>query len=552
VLREIHITGLGVIDDLDLELHPGLNVLTGETGAGKTLVTVGLSLALGARASSTLVREGSKAAKIQARFEIDPARMPELSDRVDEGELILARVVGADAKGSSKISGELVTTSVLAQVGATLVEVHGQNQAQRLISAATQTAFLDRFAGDEQGVAVLACAESYAALRQATAALDRLKEAARDRERELDLLAYQVREIESVDPRVGESDDLKTEEVRLSHVEKLQELTARAEDLLEGEDGALEALGATVQALDDAASVDDTASELASRSRAIAAEATELVRDVRHHRDGLQPDPERLQEVRERLGALGQLRRKYGEDEGQVLEFLNEANSRVQDLSRADERTAELEEEVAGLEERLGATAARVSNARAGAAPSLAAAIAAELRELGMPDATIEIRLRALPEIGAAGAERAEMLLSPGTGQASAPLAKIASGGELSRTMLACRSVMSELDEVPTIVFDEVDAGIGGQAGLAVGRRLAKLAATRQVLVVTHLPQIACFADRHVRVRKDSGTATIEVLDEAERPKELSRMLAGLDDSATAASHAEELLAAAAKDRATL
>jgi DNA repair protein RecN (Recombination protein N) len=554
VLRELHISGLGVIDDLDLPLHPGLNVLTGETGAGKTMITVGLALALGARANASLVRDGADAARVQALFEVD--RVSEaravLDGWVDDGEVLLARTIPAEGKGTARIGGQLATASALATLGPVLVEVHGQGQTQRLLEPAIQTAFLDRYAGDRHLVALAAFRETHDALQTATAAVERLRDAARDRERELDLLAYQVREIEAVSPEPGESERLAGEEARLGHVERLMESGGAAEAALAGDDGgAADALGLAARALEEAGALDPEAGELAARGAALSVEVAELARDVRRYRESLAVDPERLQLLRERIGALKSLQRRYGETDADVLSFMAEASRRLAELAGADERLAELDETVEALTAQRVARAALVTAGRDGAAGRLATALGAELEELGMPGALVEVGLDPLTVPGPAGAERVELRFAGGPDLALHPLAKSASGGELSRTMLACRSVMADLDLVPTLVFDEVDAGIGGRAGLAVGRRLARLALDRQVLVVTHLPQIACFADRHVQVTKRGGTASAQVLDDEARVRELSRMLAGLDRSESAISHAEELLVEARRVKAT-
>ena len=546
MLRELHISGLGVIDDLDLPLHPGLNVLTGETGAGKTMITVGLALALGARASVSAVREGARAARVQALFDVaepPPGAREALEAWTDDDEVLLARSVPAEGKGSARIGGQLATASALASIGGALVEVHGQFQAQRLLLPAVQTGFLDRFAGDEHLVAVAAYREAFEAFRVAEAELDRLREAGRDRERELDLLAYQVREIGDVGPEPGESERLIAEAGRLGHVERLQEAaTAAGSALDDDERGASLGLGAAANALDEAAGLDPGAGELAARASAVALEASELARDVRAYRELLAADPSRLQLARERLAALKALQRKYGERDVDVIEFMRTAARRLAELEGADDRIAELEADVGTLAERLATRGALVSGGRTEAAGRLAAAIGGELEQLGMPGAVVEVALEPLEAPAVNGLERVELRFAGGPETTPMPLAKTASGGELSRTMLACRSVLADLDDVPTLVFDEVDAGIGGRAGLAVGRRLAALATGRQVLVVTHLPQIACFADRHVRVTKHGSTAAVEVLDDAERVGELSRMLAGLGESEAAVSHARELL----------
>ena len=545
MLRELHITDVGVIDDLDLELHPGLNVLTGETGAGKTMITVGLSLALGARASASLIREGAASAKVQARFDAPP----EASEWAEDGEVILARTVGADGRSGSRIGGQIATATALSQLGSTLVEIHGQHQAQRLLSAAMQTAFLDRSAGQGHAAAVAAFRESFEELRHARAELDALSADARERERGSDLLAYQVREIEDVSPVAGETVALGAEEARLGHVERLLDLAAAAAGVLGDEGGAQDGVAAAVAAVREAAGLDPGAEDLAARAEGALAELTELGRDLRSYREGLQADPGRLAEVRERLAALKGLQRKYGETDVDVLAFLSSAGSRLAALAGADDRRLELQVAVTALTASADSLAAIVTDGRMAAAGPLAEALQSELHDLGMPGAEVQVSLTPLEMLAASGAERVELRFSASAGQPALPLAKTASGGELSRTMLACRSVLADIDAVPTLVFDEVDEGIGGEAGLAVGRRLARLAAGRQVLVVTHLPQIACFADRHLRVRKQNGIATVECLDDDQRVQELSRMLAGLSDSDSARSHAQELLARAAAER---
>ena len=555
MLRELHISGLGVIDDLDLEFDPGLNVLTGETGTGKTMVTVGLSLALGARASASMVRPGANAARVQARFDVGDAT-DGLDEWADDGEVLLARTVGADGKGSARLGRQLATAGALAEVGSALVEVHGQHQGQRLLSVVTQAAFLDRFAGERHLVTLGDYQEVFERLRVAIATLDELRAVSRDREREVDLLGYQVREIEAVAPRNDETIELTSEEARLAHVERLLDVSGAAEQALGGSDvaagtlGAAETLGAATASLEDASTLDPEAGELSSRARSLVAELQELARDVRRYRESLNADPGRLQEVRERLVALRSLHRKYGETDAQVLTFLTAAAERLASLAGVDERLGSLESEMGTLRARAAEHGGRVSAGRGAAAPRLAAALREELHELGMPGAAVEVALESFPELAAAGAERVDIRLAAGPGQPALPLTRTASGGELSRTMLACRSVLADLDDVPTLVFDEVDAGIGGQAGLAVGRRLARLARGRQVVVVTHLPQIACFADRHVRVRKREGTASVEALDETARVRELSRMLAGLEESRSGVSHAQELLIEAGRIRA--
>ena len=545
MLRELHISDLGVIEDPDLELHPGLNVLTGETGTGKTMVTVGLQLALGRRGGTSLVRAGAPAAKVQARFDAPPAATS--AGWAEDGEVLLARTVTAEGRSTARVSGQLAPVSALTELAGELVEVHGQHEGQKLLSTVAQTRFLDRFAGGEHLDAVEDLRVEHGRLREATAALAELDERERDRERQMDLLAYQVREIETAAPRAGETDQLKLEAARLDHAGRLLERASSAERSLAAEDGAADALGAASAELRAAGEVDPGAEELAARAFELSAAATELAVEVRGYRERLELDPARLQEVRERIDALDALRRKYGNGEEEVLAFGDRARKSLDALAGVEQERERAAAEVAERTERVGALAIVISDGRARAVPELSQALQRELGELGMEGASIEVTLVPNPELTSGGAEHAAFVFSGGPGQPAQPLAKVASGGELSRTMLACRSVLVDLDDVPTLIFDEVDAGIGGQAGVAVGRRLANLALGRQVVVVTHLPQIASFADRHIRVRKDDGTASIEVLDDAQRVEELSRMLAGLPGSEAAAAHAEELLSEAGR-----
>jgi DNA repair protein RecN (Recombination protein N) len=544
MLHELHVTDLGVIEDVDLAFHRGLNVLTGETGAGKTMVTVALALALGRRASSALVRDGARTARVQARFDAPAVAAEE--GWAEDGSVVLARAIDADGRSTARVGGQLAPVSVLERLAAVLVEVHGQHESTALRSASAQTAFLDRFAGREHLERLAAYADAHGRLISARAQLEELLRSDRDREREADVLAFQIAEIEEVAPRPGELAELETEVLRLANVERLLERTTAAERALSPDGGAAEAAAVAAAALEDVAALDPTAASLAERSTVLREDATELARDVRGHLDALDADPARLDEASARIAAVRALLRKYGETEEAVLAFLTEARRRAATIATAGERRDDLERAVASVEAEADAGAAAVAAGRIEAAPRLAAALEAELQDLGMGGATISIELVAT-EPTVSGTERAEFVFSGGPRQRPLPLAKVASGGELSRAMLACRTVLVDADEVPTLVFDEVDAGIGGAAAAAVGRRLAALARDRQVLVVTHLPQIAAFADRHVVVEKHAGTATAREVDGPERVTELSRMLAGLAGSGAAEAHAQELLAEAGR-----
>ncbi|HYG71437.1 MAG TPA: AAA family ATPase, partial [Actinomycetota bacterium] len=392
MLRELHLSGLGVIEDVELELDPGLNVLTGETGAGKTMVTVGLALALGRRASATLVRAGADAARVQARFDAVPADVA-LPWGGADGELVLARTVASDGRSTARIGAELAPVSALAALAGVLVEVHGQHEGIGLLSPAAQLAFVDRWSGREHLARVDALHEAHARLRAARERLDALRASERDRERELDLLAYQVGEIERVAPRPGELAELETEHARLAHAERLLERSSAAERSLDVDEGAGADLTAAAAELAAVADLDRGAAVLAETARSIAASVIELTRDVRAYRESLDLDPGRLAEVDERLAAVRGLLRRYGDDENEVLGFLDEARARIELLTRSEESRVAAEADVAAAQTLAAELTAEVGAGRAAAAPHLAAAVQAELRDLGMPDAAVEVEL---------------------------------------------------------------------------------------------------------------------------------------------------------------
>jgi DNA repair protein RecN (Recombination protein N) len=548
MLLELHIAGLGVIDDVTLELAPGLNVLTGETGAGKTVVTVGLALVLGRRARSGLVRRDVDKARVEARFGVDGGETGSVGEWAEDGELVLARTVSEDGRSTARAGGQLSPLSTLAELGAGLVEVHGQHQTQRLLSPSAHLGFLDRFCGVEHITRLARYREVHAALREARSRLAGLDEETREREREKDLLAYQVREIEAAGVRPGEVADLEAEESRLAHGEGIRDLLATARGALSEEGGGADALQEARTAVSEAAAVDPGLEELAGRLGSLAEEVADAAVAVRDRAESVELDPGRLEEVRARIAAIRGLERKYGDGEEEVLAFLDRARRRLDEVDRFDEERRELTVRSERLEAEARSLAGAMREARQSSAPRLSEALQAELVELGMEGARVAAELEEEPGLGPAGTESAELRFAGGIGQDPMPLHRVASGGELSRMMLACRTILADLDDVSTLVFDEVDAGIGGRAGVAVGRRLARLGRSRQVLVVTHLPQIACFADRHFRVTKEAGTARVSALQGSARVQELSRMLSGMPTE-EAASHAEQLLAEAAREK---
>ena len=527
MLTELHVTDLGIVADLTLVLDRGLTAITGETGAGKTLLVEAVELLVGGRADATLVRDGTAEARVEGRF-------------VDEAgaEVVLSRVVPVDGRSRTYIDGRLATVGELAEVGARLVDLHGQHAHQSLLAPGIQRGALDRFVGSPATDPLAEYRAAREELRRIASELDGLGGDERARARELDLLRFQIGEIEAASlDDAGEDVALEAEEALLADAIAHREALAAAYGTVEGP--ALDTVGAAAAALAGRAPFAD----LAERLRAMQAELAELGRDLRVALDSVEDDPGRLEEIRARRALLRELTRKYGETLSDVRAYADEARLRLTELEGYEARAAELERAREVIRQQAADAAASLSRARLGGAGSLAEAVTPHLRELAMPAAAFEVVVEPADPTDD-GADRVTFLISANPGEPPRPLGRVASGGELSRAMLAARVVLSEAP--PTLVFDEVDAGIGGEAGAAVGRLLADLAGTHQVLVVTHLAQVAAYADAQVVVEKrEQGkrtVATAETVTGEERVGELSRMLAGVGESAHARSHAAELL----------
>ncbi|RSS46351.1 DNA repair protein RecN [Streptomyces sp. WAC08241] len=573
----MRIRSLGVIDDAVVELSPGFTAVTGETGAGKTMVVTSLGLLLGGRADPALVRIGAASAVVEGRISVPPGapaavRAEEAGAELDEGVLLVSRTVSAEGRSRAHLGGRSVPVGLLAELADELVAVHGQTDQQGLLKPARQRGALDRYAGGAVSAPLASYGEAYRRLRAVTAELDEITTRARERAQEADLLRFGLDEVEAVAPLPGEDAELAAEAERLGHAEALASAAALAHAALAGSPEDPESVDATTlvagagRALEAVRSHDPALAALADRMGEISILLADVATELAGYADDLDADPLRLAAVEERRAALTQLVRKYGDGEGTgaVLAWAEESAARLGELDNDDDRIEELTAERDRLRDELSALAQRLTDARTEAADRFAAAVTAELASLAMPHARVSFDIRQTedPEgvevggrrvaYGPSGADEVELLLAPHPGAPPRPIAKGASGGELSRVMLAVEVVFAGVDPVPTYLFDEVDAGVGGKAAVEIGRRLAKLARTAQVVVVTHLPQVAAFADRQLLVEKtNDGSVTrsgVTVLEGEERVRELSRMLAGQEDSETARAHAEELLAAARAD----
>ncbi len=574
----MRIRGLGVITDAVLDLHPGFTVVTGETGAGKTMVVTGLGLLLGARADAGSVRSGAASALVEGRVVLAAdspvtAMAQDAGAELDEDVLLLARTVTAAGRSRAHAGGRAVPVAVLAELAAELVTVHGQSDQLRLLQPARQRAALDRFADHDH--LLVAVAAAHAALTGVESELHEVVTRGRERAQEADLLRHGLEEIEAVDPQPGEDHVLRDEDTRLGHADALRAAAEVAHAAVQGggpdEDAdAITLVAAARHALDPVRGHDSGLAGLDDRLAEVGYLLADVAADLASYAAGIEGDPARLAVVQERRAVLTALARKYGEDADAVLDWGRRASLRLLELDDDQGRIEQLSRAREHGRAALARAAAELGDSRSAAAGRLGDLVGAELAQLAMPHARLVVQVTRRDDpaglsvpfadgertvaVGVDGADDVELLLAPHAGAPLRPVSRGASGGELSRVMLGLEVVLAGADPVPTFVFDEVDAGVGGRAAVEIGRRLARLARGSQVVVVTHLPQVAAYADQHLLVEKtDDGAVTesgVSVLDEEQRVRELARMLAGQEDSASAQAHAVELLETARADLA--
>jgi DNA repair protein RecN (Recombination protein N) len=558
VLHELRVENLLLIEKAELRLAPGLNVLTGETGAGKTVLAHALDLLLGGRARPGIVRPGAREAYVEGVFELPDVLRAELGERLPEDaeEVVLARRVSAEGRTRALVNGRSASVTDLRELAEPLIAFYGQHEHRRLTLASAQLEVLDAACGPAQARRREATAAAHAEVRRLESALEELRDRAAGRERELDLLEFELREIEEAAPDEAEEAALRVERDRLRHVEGLRAAAHGAVDAVAGDadggaDGAGAALGAAARGLDALEGVDGELDALAVRWRSLVVEAEDLAAELRGYAEGLDAEPGRLDVIEERLAVLDRLARKHGGTVAAVLAHAAACRARRDELLGAEEA---LEEATSGIERaraELDRLAAELRKARLKAAPRLAAEVRRRLEALAMEGAAFEIELTER-DAGSSGADAVEFLIAPNSGVPAAPLRETASGGELSRVMLAIMAARAEgggADAGATLVFDEVDAGIGGQTARAVGEQLRALAERGQVVCITHLPQVASLADRHFSIAKDPSAdparTTVAELSDPEVVAELVRMLGADERDDGARRHAEELLRAA-------
>lgn len=556
MLTELHVENFALIDRLDVRFGEGLTVLTGETGAGKSIIVDALNAVLGERTDPDCVRSGCDRALVQAAFDLSGS--PEVQAQLEEAGLgrdemlIVSREVTAQGRSQCRVNGRLTTLGLLRELTALLADVHGQHEHQLLLSPAWQLELLDAFAGETALELRSRYSSEWGAFQKAASELQSLVSDERERSRLADLYRFQVGEIEAAGLRPGEEEELRQEAVRLANLEKLFVAAAQCAELLSGDEsdypGAVAAAGQAMKALESVASYDPGIAELHSLLESAVVSLEEALSGVRRWRDGLDVSPERIDQVQSRLDLISSLKRKYGDTVEDVLAYRDRVAAELDGLERSDERRRDLEAERDRARRQVEDLGQQLSTVRRAAAETLGRRVQDELQELGMQGSRFHVAVEQVPR-GPRGQDRVEFLISANPGEPLKPLARVASGGEASRTMLALKVAATECDPVKTLVFDEIDTGIGGRTANTVGEKLRAISRGRQVLCVTHLPQIARFADHHLKVEKGEEASgaertviSVRALEGEERVGELARMLGGSEESEAAVRHARELL----------
>ena len=555
MIEQIHIRDLGVIREAQLDLGPGLTVLTGETGAGKTMVLNALGLLLGSRSDASAVRKGQEQAFVEGRWLLPKEALDRITAtgiEIEDGELLVSRSISSEGRSKATVSGRSVPVGVLTEIGEHLVVVHGQSDQIRLKSAAAQREALDQFAGASLAALTDKYSETYTAWKMAANRLQVLTTESSSRAREADEIRAAVEELTKLDPKSGEDVELSELAEKLTHLEELRIAAAAAHEELSSDSfddssDALTSIGKARRALEQVSNHDPELEKLAEQLKEIGFSLNETAASISSYIAGLDNDgASELEKIQSRRAELSSAMRKYGPTLDEVIAYLETAGSRLLDLDSSDEAIASLTIEEQQLSKQAHDLAEQISSIRTKAAAELSAAVTSELSALAMTGASLDASVTRLGELTAHGYDQVALLLSAYPGAEPRPIGKGASGGELSRIMLAIEVVLAKSELAPTFIFDEVDAGVGGAAASEVGKRLAMLARNAQVIVVTHLPQVAAFASRHLRVLKSSTadfTATDVVRLEGEQVvEELARMLSGLSESESGRSHAKELL----------
>jgi len=545
MLLELRIRNFAIIEEAHLEFGAGLNVLSGETGAGKTIILSALGLLLGSRASPDMIRSGEKEAQVEGLFELEgETAMPELAERTRDGtrrELIVRRVIAEGGRSRVSLDGELATVQTLAKIGASLVQVYGQHEQQSLLRAEAHREILDRYSGLDDELAKYR--ERYSRAQGIRSRMQELSRRERERADLLELARFRVNELERAQLVAGEDDDLGRERTVLANASKLAGTALEAEQLIYGGDGGVtDSVARTEVKLAEAAAIDPKLGDALEMIKSARANLEEAARTLGAYAAKIEADPARLEEIENRLQELTRLKRKYGGSLTTAIETMERSRAEIAELQGIEESKAQVEAEMTAALDELAAHAKKLTSIRKRSATELRGKMETELKTLGMRSPGFEPRLGTLAQdeagfvhngfaLGLAGIDTIEFHLSPNLGQPAMPLLRIASGGELSRVMLALKRLEAQRRGIATMIFDEVDAGIGGAIAQVVGRKLKQLSRFHQILCVTHLAQIAAFADRHFTVEKEerrgSTRSRVAILEQSDRTEEIARMLGG-------------------------
>lgn len=557
MLIQLSVQNFALIDSIQLEFSRGLNVLTGETGAGKSILLDALKLVLGERLAPDQKFTRTESARIEAVFQIEAAGgLPEnLREFLQDGDecLILRREISSEGRSKCYINRQFVNLSVLRDIGLWLIDFHGQHDQQNIFNEDTHLQLIDRLAGLAGAQAKLldSYRESYEHYREILKKQKALRDQSENKQRQMDLLKYQIEEIEEVGPEENEEENLIQEKIRLAHAQKLFELSdSLLKELDEGDSTASASIQTSFRYLHPWIKIDESAAAFETEMEDIQVRLEELLRNIRDYRDSLSFDDDRLNELEQRVSAIERLKKKYGPALKDVLAFLETAKAEYDVLVNSDLYQQDLAKELKMVKPELEKRAALITELRTKAAKSLQRKVETELKDLSITHAEFKCELEKT-DYTEKGAEKARFLFCPNPGQPLSPLVKVASGGEASRVLLALKRALAEVDETPTLVFDEIDANIGGRLGEVVGRKLREIADDRQVMLITHLPQIASFADRHYKVTKSVAAGSTEVkyllLEGDARVQELAQMMSGDRESRISRDHAKEMIKTASR-----
>ncbi len=543
MLKELEITNIALIERLNLELDGGMTVLTGETGAGKSIIIDAVNLLLGARTNKTLVRYGTEKARVQGLFDVSDEILKLLENLgidAEDSSLLLCREITADGKSTCRINGMMTPQSILREVGAHLINIHGQQDNQALLNPSKHIDFLDNYAKTD----LTAYSLLYNERKQILKELEKLSADEQERMQRIDLLEYQVQEIKAAAIHAGEKDELSEQKKIIDNAEKIAMAVGEAYSVLYEENSAYDAISRAANALGSIEGIDSGIDEIAARINEVKYTIEDSAHDLKTFSDSIEYDENTLNDIEERLDLITKMERKYGGSEEKVLEYYEKAVKELALINNADEAADELKAKLAVLESKLVAESEKISANRFDAAKQLQAEIEKSLADLDMPKVRFETALIKTEEYTAKGAETAEFMICPNVGEQMKPLAEIASGGELSRVMLAVKSILS--DGVDTLIFDEIDTGVSGSAAHKIAQKLSALANGKQVICVSHQAQLAAAADNHYFIRKntegDRTVTHIKRLDSDERIMEIARITDGDNITDTAIKHAKEML----------